>query len=105
MPHVDLVKLDLEGAELRALRGARRLLAERRPALLIELEPGHLERQGGSVAELESLLEGAGYVAFEIVPDGGRVCLTPLRKLWRRPEANPNIVLVPRERSAAVGAR
>ena len=34
------IKLDLEGGELAALRGAVRMLAERRPLLLVEIQPG-----------------------------------------------------------------
>ncbi len=36
-PVPDVVKLDIEGSETAALQGARRLLRERRPALLIEV--------------------------------------------------------------------
>lgn len=35
---VDFIKVDVDGAELRVLRGARALLAQDRPALFIELE-------------------------------------------------------------------
>lgn len=67
---VRLVKLDLEGAEVRALRGAPRLL-DAGPDLILEVEPGHLERQGTSDAELVSLLESAGYRLFEIASANG----------------------------------
>ena len=99
LARVDLVKLDLEGAELRALQGARRLLAERRPTLLIELEPDHLERQGGSADAVESLLREAGYVAFGLTTHVGRVRFTPLRSPWRSSPGQANIVVVPSERS------
>jgi FkbM family methyltransferase len=105
LPRVDLVKLDLEGAELRALQGARRLLSEHRPALIIELEPDHLERQGGSLGALESLLRGAGYDAFDIVAHGGHVRFVPFASPWRRPAGEPNIVAVPSERSERLGGR
>jgi FkbM family methyltransferase len=99
LPRVDLVKLDLEGAELRALLGARRLLAEHRPALIIELEPDHLQRQGGSIGEIESLLRDAGYDAFDIVANGEDLRFAPLDSPWCRPAGDPNIVAVPSERS------
>jgi FkbM family methyltransferase len=105
LPRVDLVKLDLEGAELRALRGARRLLTERRPALMIELEPNHLKRQGGSIGEIESLLRGAGYDAFDIVTGGEKLRFVPFESPWRRPVGDPNIVAMPSERSERLGAR
>jgi FkbM family methyltransferase len=62
---VRLVKLDLEGSEVKALRGATRLMAQG-PDLIIEVEPAHLERQNTSVAELVGLLERAGYRLYEI---------------------------------------
>ena len=48
---VDLVKMDIEGAELRALTGMRSLLARHRPLLAIEVHPafmaGYGRRRGG----------------------------------------------------------
>lgn len=40
----DLLKIDVEGAELAVLRGARRLLAEQRPHLVIETHGREVER-------------------------------------------------------------
>ncbi len=37
---VDLIKIDVEGHEFEVLCGARRVLAECRPAILIEIQPG-----------------------------------------------------------------
>lgn len=102
LPRVDLVKLDLEGAELRALRGATRLLADHRPALIIELEPEHLARQGGSVEELEQLLTGAGYQAFQIEEHDHDISFVPMASPWRRPDGEPNIVVVPAEKAGGL---
>jgi FkbM family methyltransferase len=90
---VGLVKLDVEGAELRALRGASWLLAESRPDFIIELEPEHLGRQGSSVAEVQALFDNAGYVGYSI--DDG---LKRLPGVWTRPMRDPNIVVRPGER-------
>ena len=49
-----LVKIDIEGAELAALRGATRLLAEVRPSLIVEIGS---EAWPGATA----ILTGAGY--------------------------------------------
>ncbi len=54
-PPPDVVKLDVEGSEADVLRGAQRLLAEHRPALVIELH--------GTAIEVCDLLEAAGYTA------------------------------------------
>lgn len=51
----DLVKLDIEGGEVDALRGAKRVLAERRPALLLEVHGYDLEW------ECLAILRDAGY--------------------------------------------
>jgi FkbM family methyltransferase len=52
-PAPDLVKMDIEGAEVAALRGASRLLAEHRPTLICELH--------GTNRAVTELLEGHGY--------------------------------------------
>jgi FkbM family methyltransferase len=50
---IDVVKLDVEGAEVDALRGMRRTLTEaRRPVLIVECNPTALATAGASVREL-----------------------------------------------------
>jgi FkbM family methyltransferase len=72
-----LVKLDLEGAEYRALQGARAILSVPGPDFIIEVEPEHLSRQGASVGQLMELFNGAGYHAFRIAKgSAGTACLT-----------------------------
>jgi FkbM family methyltransferase len=66
LSRLDIVKLDLEGAEFRALIGARNALRDMRPLLLIEVSDAALVRQGGSRAALCNLLESAHYVPLTI---------------------------------------
>jgi FkbM family methyltransferase len=70
----DVVKIDVEGAEEHALRGARRLLAEGRPAIVCE---AHLVRRGDEdmAVRVESLLEAAGYELTELSRGRSRVHL------------------------------
>ena len=89
-----VVKLDVEGAELRALRGAGALLERARPDFIVELEPEHLARQGCVAGDVQALFDAAGYTGYAIVDDG----LEPLRGSWDRPAGDPNIVVRPRER-------
>ena len=58
LPRLDLVKLDVEGADLHALRGMAKLLATHRPVLFIECHDycGYYTR-----AELEQTLTELGY--------------------------------------------
>jgi FkbM family methyltransferase len=69
--HIDLIKMDVEGAELHVLRGASKTLsASRKPRLLIEFLDSTLDLFGDSCAKLAEHLQGAGYKLFRIEPTG-----------------------------------
>ena len=57
-----LVKIDVEGAELAVLRGARRMLLEARPVVLVEIH----DRGAGHRAEVMQILDACGYVVNEL---------------------------------------
>jgi FkbM family methyltransferase len=64
-----MAKLDVEGAELLALRGAQGLLASGNPPVWqLELNERLLERQGGSRAELILMLRDYGFdcIAYDV---------------------------------------
>ena len=63
LPHgVDAVKIDVEGAEVRVLRGMRRTLERHRPRMMvIETIEGHLNRSGSSVADVDRFMRDLGY--------------------------------------------
>lgn len=95
---VALVKLDVEGAEASALRGAADLISRAAPLFLVEVEPGHLARQGSSVEDVMKTLQPHGYEAYSITPDAR---LTRLGGPWYPPDPmRPNLVLAPSSRSA-----
>lgn len=62
-PPPDLVKVDLEGGEGRALRGMSRLLKTERPVLLVELHGGAAQKS------VDAILEQAGYATEQLRPD------------------------------------
>ncbi|MEQ1850416.1 MAG: FkbM family methyltransferase [Chthoniobacteraceae bacterium] len=62
-PAPDVVKIDIEGAELMALQGATTLLEKVRPAIYIEV-------QGKNVSGANSLLRSLRYSLFEIAATG-----------------------------------
>lgn len=61
-PPVSLIKIDVQGAELRVIKGALDLIGRDRPALLVEIDPGALAAMGDTVEALITMLDGLGYV-------------------------------------------
>jgi len=64
LPSPDVIKIDVEGAEARALAGMQRTLREHRPVVIVEI---HGEQDGA----VRALLREAGYESIEILRDGG----------------------------------
>ncbi len=70
---LDFIKLDLEGAEFRALEGMCAVLERFRPTLLIEIGGDTLARFGSSPADIWRLLvDGLGYTAWGIGQSAAR---------------------------------
>lgn len=63
---VDFLKIDVEGFELRVLKGAEQTINRFHPKMLIEVNHGALERQGARFSDLSNWLVEHGYT-FEIV--------------------------------------
>src|SRR5262245_40324040 len=69
---VDFIRMDIEGAELRALQGARGLIERDRPHVLVEIHPAMLQsRFGGTGQAVIDLFLRQGYRMFAL--DGHRV--------------------------------
>ena len=67
----ELIKIDVEGAEINVLRGAKSVLREHHPEIVISVHPKHLEILGYSVDELTKEIRGLGYQIYNI--DGSQV--------------------------------
>lgn len=60
------IKIDVEGFELRVLRGLERVLTQQRPILVTEFIEAQFQRAGTSGQAIEALLRGHGYQPFAL---------------------------------------
>jgi FkbM family methyltransferase len=63
---VSFIKLDIQGSETAAIRGARQTLETSRPFLFLEIEEGQLVQRGSSAQELVSEILSLGYDLLHI---------------------------------------
>lgn len=71
LPRLDFIHLDVEGFEAKALRGGQATLDRCRPVLFVEINPGHLARNGESEASVRALFASLGYTWVELCPENG----------------------------------
>lgn len=63
---IDVIKMDIEGSELAAFKGAHEILSKHRPMLLVEFHAIVAKQAGWEVEELYELISGYGYNAYEL---------------------------------------
>ena len=68
LTNVSCLKIDIEGGELDAMKGARRLIERCRPNMALEVHPSLLQAGGQSSAEVWDFLEDSGMIVRR---DGG----------------------------------
>lgn len=93
LSRLDLIKIDVEGAEMRVLRGATATLRRFRPVLLVECAERHLHRSGVAARDLLGLLAGLGYKSF--VPSVRRLRWVNVDASDANIPGNDNLVCLP----------
>ena len=67
----DFMKIDVEGAEYKVLKGAEKVLEKYKPKLMIEVHKGErIQQIGGSEKELVKLLRSKGYNTIKEIKRG-----------------------------------
>jgi len=69
LTRLDVIKMDIEGAETMAIRGARETLLRFHPRIVTEVDDDHLKNLGSSVKELTALMEELGYTQHKILDE------------------------------------
>lgn len=88
---VDVLKIDVEGAETKVVRGAEKTLRDSRPIVLFEVLEEALNLQGSSSTELIGLLTSFGYRLYQFDRQTG------LPVLFDQEQPPNNMVAVPEE--------
>jgi FkbM family methyltransferase len=85
---IDAVKMDIQGAEVAALRGFRQTLARTAPRwLLIEFSPEHLRAAGSGPEDFWAILDELGYEPWEFDEGGEAFRIGDTGAFTRRYEA------------------
>ena len=71
IPQVDIVKIDVEGAEQHVINGAQNLINKTKPIWFIELVQGRADNFNGSASDIFQQFIDAGYQAFILNDDYG----------------------------------
>jgi len=81
LPEVEslsLIKCDIEGAELLAFRGAKKMIAKHLPSVICEINPWFLEGFGIRLDELLAFFSEQGYRLYHYRTEAGRGVLNPV---------------------------
>jgi FkbM family methyltransferase len=78
---IAFMKIDVEGADLHALRGAVTIIARDAPTILVEVSPPLLARQGVRPADIDEFFDRRGYATYRFEPDRRRLRACPANEV------------------------
>jgi len=67
----DVIKIDVEGHEVKVLRGLKETITRDKPLIFLEVHPSRIGLDGDSMADLIAVLDALAYSAEEV--GGGRI--------------------------------
>lgn len=93
--HVDLIKIDVEGAELDVIKGAAAMLNSRpAPVVIIEAQDMRTGPWGYRAREIREFMEGCHYLCFTVSQQGR------LRACPSKEQYNENLIFIPESMQA-----
>ncbi len=87
-----LIKLDVEGSELRALEGATKLLEKHQPYVIAEMNESNLNKLNCTQGDLRAFMRGLGYETFLLHPHFVVPVLLPPKTRLMTDRANINVM-------------
>jgi FkbM family methyltransferase len=98
MDRLDLIKIDVEGAELKVLRGGRETLTRMRPVVILELFDAALRKSGASADAVRAFFDDIGYTLLRIADATGSLAFgnEPGESL------SANVVAIPAEHASRI---
>lgn len=90
--HVDFIKIDIEGWELRALLGGKNTIERDKPVLMLEMVDRFLNRAGDNAQKMWDFLRDLGYDVYSYdeagqlslinapITEGDLLCIHPASK-------------------------
>jgi FkbM family methyltransferase len=70
LPHLALIKIDVEGFEYQVLRGLSATLKKHRPRIIFEYDDNYWAKTGQRVSDCYQFLQALGYTLYQITPVG-----------------------------------
>ena len=94
---VTLIKIDVEGFEVRVLQGLIKTITRDHPWIITEVNKSHLQRDGRVPTDLEDFLAPYGYTPFRIGTSGlGRRKILTLTQCALTEETESDVLWVPK---------
>lgn len=62
----DTIKIDVEGHEIKVIRGLMETISKNRPLIFLEIHPRRIVHEGNTIAEIATMLSPLGYTATNL---------------------------------------